>query len=186
MSTIIKRSLILSLLSVSLLFIACSKTTSDYEAQSNEQAPESPVSSVAPASTANVSPPSVAQINESIEALYEQPSSLLELGKILSSEMADGYFDYVTKLFADNMNEVYCIESLLTFWNETVKDYGQFLGLTDAIHEDNTTYDTIFTILQYEHKNLLVGLTFNKDQQITNFSLNDYATTTFHKTQKEP
>lgn len=103
----------------------------------------------------------------------------MDLAVILSNEMANGYFDYVTKVFDSSMQEKYSIESLYTKWNSTVSDFGKFLSLTDVKQEvEHSTY-YVSTILQYENNNLLLHFTFTKNQLLSNLELQDYDSVTF-------
>lgn len=133
-----------------------------------------------PNSSANPSvSPSSTTSTTTMNLAHEKTTSAMDLAVILSNEMANGYFDYVTKVFDSSMQEKYSIESLYTKWNSTVSDFGKFLSLTDVKQEvEHSTY-YVSTILQYENNNLLLHFTFTKNQLLSNLELQDYDSVTF-------
>lgn len=140
--------------------------------------------SVSPSSTTSTTTMNLAHeeansVENTEGPLYEKTTSVMDLAVILSNEMANGYFDYVTKVFDSSMQEKYSIESLYTKWNSTVSDFGKFLSLTDVKQEIEHSTCYVSTILQYENNNLLLHFTFTKNQLLSNLELQDYDSVTF-------
>lgn len=176
------------LLTLMLSLLGCNRTSSTPNITSPSPIARTTTTEPSPTSTTSITGRKVVPINEellkekeeAVESLYEKPDTLLELAVILSNEMANGYFDYVTKVFDSHLKEKYTIESFMTIWNEQIKDFGQFKSLTDVVQKPEGDSCNILTILQYEHNNLLLKFTFNKERLLTDFAMKSYESTTFH------
>ena len=95
-----------------------------------------------------------------------QEEELIELSAEYARQMAEGDFETITQSFSDAMKEQLSSPELAKAWEDSVRDLGSYIGLSDTKVIYQNGYVGVTIILEYEENGLSVLFTYNQSGKL--------------------